>query len=398
MPSTDNPNPITTLRDAVRLRPGMYFATLDSYALYLLIYNMLDHAVDEAASGTCSRIDVVLRDGNVISVQDNGLGIEVNPNPETGQPYYQISPEGPPGKFNRRDYRMQASPFSLGLPVINAASGSFNVEVKRNGWLWQQQFVEGQPRSPLQQMRPLSTGEATGTVITLVPDFSIFHPNSIDSTRLSRRLRELAYLVPGLTLALEDKRAGANRPSLEFMSKAGVIDFVRYLNRGYKVLHEPIAIRETVELELDGKPLGISGTFDIAFQYADTPPSMILSFMNGVEVECEGPHIDGLKNTLWSNIKHRAMEVNRHEDFNHGFTEEDCLYGLTAVLSMQHPKPESCNSLYYVLANPELEDAVSELVWPAIDEFAEQYPNQMAEIIKRCLASKARRLQRRFEE
>ena len=239
----------------------------------------------------------------------------------------------------------------------------------------------------------------TGTTVTFVPDFSIFQSDTIDLTHLSQHLRELAYLVPGLTITLEDQRSNKGKYILEFVSKGGVSDFVRYLNRGYTVLHEPITIRQTVELKRNHQPLGFSGTFDIAFQYADTDQPVILSFMNGVELECVGSQITGLIDSLWAAIINPAIKTDHEMSVrHHGFTNDDCLRGLAAVLSLRHPEPKSCNSLYYILDSPEVEDAVSRLVWDAMSQFADQFPDQITQLIDRCLANKTRRLERRYRE
>jgi DNA gyrase subunit B len=377
----------------------MYFGTLGSDALHQLLWSALDHAIDEASRGTCNRIKIVLRDGKRISVQDNGSGLPLDSAPQADVSSYVISPLDVIGKIGWTKHNFQASRYSLGLPVVNAASGEFEVEVKRNGFIWQQKYAKGEPLSEVKQVRPVSSNETTGTEITFVPDFSIFDPSEYDYGRISRRLRELAYLIPGLTLALADERPNAPKPYMEYLSQDGVVDFVRHINRNYEALHKPIVIRKTVELEKDYKPLGISGTFDIALQYANVHHSVILTFVNGFEVECSGPLLEGLLQAIRSTIIYSAKTAEPEAVLGvHGFTDDDCTSGLAAVLSIQHPKPETCNSIYYVLANTELEDAVLGLVHDAIDEFANGYPDQMKRIIEKCAANKALRFQRRYHD
>jgi len=373
----------------------MYFGSLSVSTLHEFICNVLDHPLNAALEGHCTRIEIVIRDGNVVTIRDNGQGLPINPGSGSEQRVHPLSPTD--NRVDRPHYRIQASRHAMGLPVINAVCSSFSVEIKRDGFVWEQRFKDGLPRSSLEQTRSLSDGEATGTSVTFVPDTTIFQAGEFDATPLLRRLRELTYLVPDLTIVVEDLRSGRNHAPIAFSSQSGVIDFVQHLNRDYPVLHDVITIRERVDLELNYKPLGYSGTFDIALQFADVHQGVIVSFMNGVEVEYGGPHIDGLHSALKSTLIRRAAKVEaKPDDWHYGFTDEDSICGLSAVLNMQHPKPESCNSRYYILANSELEDALSTLVEQAIEAFAVAHPDQIQRLVEKCLANKALRLQRRY--
>jgi DNA gyrase subunit B len=390
--------PRLTWPDFVRKRPGMYFGSMDSYSLHEMFWQTIDYPIFEASNGLCNRIELVLYDSNVVSITDNGAGLPFEIDLDTQRPILDTVNPGILGQIHIQPYHFHASHYPLTMFIAHAVCTEFIVQVKRHGFLWQQTYQEGLQTTDFDRIRPLLSGESTGTTITYKPDFSIFDPGEFNFKEISQRLQELAFLIPGLLITFEDKRMVSNR-RVEFFSQAGVSEYVRYLNRDYQILNDPIVIRKNVPLKRKYEPLGYSGTFDIAIQFANTQQPVILGFMNGNEVEHGGTHIYGMMESLSRTIGEYAKNIELIEGNSYYFfITDDISCGLTAVLSIRHPEPQFEGSARYRLMNSELEGTVYSLIRDALEAFAEANPDQMRRIVEKCIANKQLRLRRRYGE
>ncbi|HEX2622295.1 MAG TPA: ATP-binding protein, partial [Phototrophicaceae bacterium] len=233
-------------RDHIRRRPGMYFGGIDQRALHQTVKELVDNAIDEAISGSCNRIQVTLDDNYQITINDNGRGIPVETYQDTGQSVLELMLT----KLNVRDFIREnkhpsASLFGAGIAAVNAVSTTLIVYVRQDGFLWQQSYQAGIKQTEVEQIRPLSEGETTGTLITFQPDFTIFQRNEFDYETLHHYLHELVFLVNGLTIILEDRRSSHPYRRAVFSYPDGILDFVKFLNHDRMYLHMPVIIRDT---------------------------------------------------------------------------------------------------------------------------------------------------------
>ncbi len=396
--------PKLTLREAVRINPYMFFGAKGHFGLHNLVWDVISVALNGLMNDGGDRIDLTLSPNNLISIADNGLGLAIERDPETDWPTINnIHADRALEKHIVNTSRKKVFFGStVGLPEVNAASSEFSIQVKRNGWLWQQQFRLGIPQSDLHQIRPLLSDEPNGTVVSFRPDFSIFELQDFDYKFLLGRFREFAFLVPEITLALEDVRRSGEYCADVFSFPNGVKDYVCYLNRDYAVVHEPITIAEVVALERDFRQLDYTATIEIALQYAKVEQPLLLCFINTVGIEQGGTVTEGFMDAFIHVTTDYARNVGLISELNprnfdeDGFSEDDIVYGLAAVINIWHPLPQFEGSMKYKLINPELKHPTYTLIRKAVEAFATEHPDQMRLIVEHCLANKALRYQRRY--
>ncbi len=377
----------------------MYFGGTDSRALHQLVWEVLDNSIEQVKYGPCNCIEVALDRENTLSVSDNGAGIPIENYQDTGRSILEIIMTEVGGKnLDREKGTFLGGSFGVGLAAVNAVSTTLSAQVKRDGYLWQQTYNQGIKQSELEQVRPLAEGEQTGTSVTFKPDFTVFEPNDFDAHLLYQRLRELAFLLPGVTIRFEDKRSSTDGVATEFYYPDGAAAYVRHLNRDYHTLHPPITVKETVPLKRDYQPLDFSADIEIAFQYADTQQPVLLGFVNTFDIERGGTHIRGLVEGLERAIDDYASQKRLVKSYWESFDEQDFICGLAAVIHIWHPLPKFDGATNRKLTSPELRDVVFHLVWKAVEAYAELHPDEMERIVQKCLANKARRLLRRYED
>jgi DNA gyrase subunit B len=252
--------------DHVRLRPGMYFGGTDQRALHSLIFEIVENAIDQAIGDHCSQIQVTLLDNNSVSISDNGPGIPVEKYQDTGLSILETILTTVGGRhLNLKTGNFRGGMFGVGLAAVNAVSSELVIQVNRDGYFWEQKYGKGIPQSNLSQVRTLAPDESTGTCITFTPDFTVFEKTDFDYVSLYRRLKELAYLVRGVVITLEDRRTQRDRSNVVFNYPNGVASFVEHLNRDHKPLHSPISIKKVVELTKNAQPLEYTALIEIAF-------------------------------------------------------------------------------------------------------------------------------------
>src|SRR5690349_17067674 len=313
--------------EAVRKRPAMYIGSTTEQGLHHLVWEVVDNSVDEAMAGYCDEINVVVHDDNSVTVTDNGRGIPVDMHATEKKPAAEVvmTVLHAGGKFDSETYKVSGGLHGVGVSVVNALSDWLELEILRDGEVWEQSYACGVPKTKL-----TVTGKTrkTGTKITFHPDPSIFSSIVFSYDLLSQRLREYAFLNKGLKITLQDERSDK---SAEFRFSGGIVEFVKHLNKGKQVLHDsPIAIegkRDNVEV-------------DIALQYNDAYAENVFSFANTINTVDGGTHLSGFRSGLTRTINFFGQQAGLFKDVKENLTGADVREGLTAAVSVKIPQPQ----------------------------------------------------------
>jgi len=375
--------------EAVRKRPGMYIGSTSSRGLHHLVYEVVDNSIDEALAGYCSHIEVTIEEDNSITVVDNGRGIPVAMH-KVGKPAVEVvlTVLHAGGKFGGEGYPISGGLHGVGISVVNALSIFTNVEVKRDGYLWNISFTRGITDSPLKKIRLLEKDEETGTKVMFKPDHEIFPETVYDFNTLMTRLRELAFLNKGLHITLTDKR-GEGRQEI-YCYEGGLISFVEFLN------HEKQAINPTV-INIDGEKDKV--IVDVAMQYNDGYSENILSFVNDIFTEEGGTHLSGFRSGLTRTINDYGRTNGIIKDNEENLSGDDVREGLTAVISVKVREPQFEGQTKTKLGNSEVKGIVDTILSDGLKEYLEEHPNEAKRIIEKTIAaSRAREAARRARE
>jgi DNA gyrase subunit B len=378
-------NPI----DHVRLRPGMYVGGVDKKALHHLVYEVVDNSVDEALAGRCDRIWVTLQSDNVVTVQDNGGGIPVGINKDKGRPTVEVvmTVIGAGGKFGSGAYKVSGGLHGVGVSAVNALSEQMHTQVMRDGYLWEQTYKQGRPTHDLKKVRALKTNEATGTIQTFRPDYTIMERNEFDYETLAQRFREMTFVTRKVAITLRDERIQPIPRETTFYFEGGLFSYVKYLNRNRKPLHEPVYVEREIEVpQADEKP-PISIGVEVAFQYNDSANVIEMAFANTINTPDGGTHLTGLRSSLTGVINRYARKAGYLKDKDPNFSGNDTLEGITAIVSVKHPAPSFESQTKVKLINPEVQGAVSQVVTEAFNEFLELNPKEARKIVDKCMTS-----------
>lgn len=375
----------------------MYFGGADRRALHVLIDELLYNAVDQVLLGYGDRIAVVLDDNNTVSVSDNGEGIPIHLYQDTGKTVLELVATQIGGRhYNAEAERFRGGGFGVGVAAVNAVSTQMTIEVKRDGYLWEQTYREWRSITELTRVRALEQDERTGTLIRFTPDFTIFEPNTFSYAELSRKLRETSYLVPNTTIAFDDRRSEPEGVRVEFLSPNGMADFVTFLNQGYMPLHPVIHLRQTLIGEVGHKETGITFEFEAAIQYTDAPNPIILSFASLWDTGWVGTHVESILGALEAFISHYADKFGRFSRKPYSFLREDITAGLTVAINLWHPSIVFENSIAAKIVNPDIKSPIYDVVREVLETFSEENPEAVTQIIEKCLANQAARGKRRF--
>ena len=371
--------------EAVRRRPGMYIGSTSARGLHHLVYEVVDNSIDEALSGYCDNVAVIIHQDNSITVTDNGRGIPVGMH-ETGKPAVEVvlTILHAGGKFGGSGYKVSGGLHGVGVSVVNALSEFMTVQVKREGHLYEIAFERGKTAKPLEI---IGDTELTGTRVWFKPDIEIFEETVFSFDTLKQRLRELAFLNKGLTITLTDERNGESK---EYKYDGGIISFVEHLNKNKDVLH-PL-------------PIYISGMKDttvveVAIQYNDSYMENMFAFVNNINTQEGGTHLSGFKSALTRTINDYARKINMLKDADENLSGDDAREGLTAVLSLKVQEPQFEGQTKSKLGNSEVRGIVDTLVFEKLSEFMEENPSVARKIIeKTILAARARDAARKARE
>src|SRR3712207_2876790 len=370
----------------------MYIGSTGTRGLHHLIYEVVDNAVDEALAGECDHTTITIHPDNSVTVTDNGRGIPVDIMEKQGKPAAEVvlTVLHAGGKFgDGGGYKVSGGLHGVGVSVVNALSEHLRVEVRRDGYVWSQEYSRGTPLHDLQRGEPSAE---TGTTVTFLPDADVFEATEFDYQTLEQRLRETAFLTRGLHITLTDERGeGA---STEFRYEGGIEDFVTYLN-GHK---EPIHDR-VVYFAADGD----EGAVEIAMQWNSTYQESIFSFANNINTHEGGSHMSGFRSAVTRTLNRYAREKGILKEKDDSLSGEDVREGLTAVISAKLQDPQFEGQTKTKLGNPGMEGFVASVVNAGLAEFLEENPREASGIINKAIqaaqarsaARKARDLTRR---
>ncbi len=373
--------------EAVRKRPGMYIGSTSSSGLHHLVYEIVDNAIDEALAGYCTHITVTINPGDTITVTDDGRGIPVDIQPQTGRPalevVYTVLHAG--GKFGGGGYKVSGGLHGVGASVVNALSEWLTVEVHKDGKIYQMKFSRG---SITQEMRIIGDTDKHGTVVTFKPDPEMFDTLEYDYDILHTRMREQAFLNGGLHITIADRRK-EDGESDSMCYEGGIREFVTWINKNKTALHdEPIYM-------VGSKDDSIA---EIAMQYNDGFNDILVSFANDIHTPEGGMHETGFKTALTRvlNAYGTKYGIIKGEDKVSG---EDCREGLTAIISVKLPEAQFEGQTKQKLGNAYIRTLVDNIVSAQLAEFLEENPAVARTILdKAMMANRAREAARRARE
>ena len=378
--------------EAVRRRPGMYIGSTDHRGLHHLIYEIVDNAVDEAMAGYCDSVTINIHPDGSVQVEDNGRGIPVDIHPTTGKSAVEtvMTTLHAGGKFGGKGYTVSGGLHGVGASVVNALSAWLRVEVRRDGYLYAQDFRRGQATGPLERV---TEALGSGTIATFLPDEEIFGPLEYNFDDLSQRFKEMAYLNKGLRICITSnwhKEQGYPEWEQEYLFDGGIASFVKQLNHNKEALQpEPMYVLKTVE----------STMVEAALQYNAGFSELTYSFANCINTADGGTHLTGFRTALTRALNDYARKQKFLKDDQANFVGEDVREGLSAVLSVKLVDPQFEGQTKSKLGNPEVKGFVDSVVAEALTYYLEEHPQEARRIIDKCVtAQKAREAARKARD
>ena len=377
--------------EAVRKRPGMYIGSTSGRGLHHLVYEIVDNAIDEALAGFCTHIEVMINKDNSITVIDNGRGVPVDINHKTGRPaievVYTVLHAG--GKFGGGGYKVSGGLHGVGASVVNALSEWLEVQVKRNGHIYQQRYERGKICYDLKIVGDCDI-EDTGTQVTFLPDSEIFQETTVfEFDIIMHRLREMAFLTKGIKITLTDLREGLEQQKV-FHYEGGIKEFVQYLNKSKEPLYSQIIYCEGVKDNVQ---------VEVAFQHNDGYNEVVDSFVNNIKTPEGGTHLTGFRNSLTKTFNDYARKNKILKDSDQGLSGDDIREGLTAIVSVKIEDPQFEGQTKQKLGNTVARGAVDSIVSEQLTYFLEQNPAVAKSICeKSLLAQRAREAARKARD
>ena len=377
--------------EAVRKRPGMYIGSTSGRGLHHLVYEIVDNAIDEALAGFCTHIEVMINKDNSITVIDNGRGVPVDINHKTGRPaievVYTVLHAG--GKFGGGGYKVSGGLHGVGASVVNALSEWLEVQVKRNGHIYQQRYERGKICYDLKIVGDCDI-EDTGTQVTFLPDSEIFQETTVfEFDILMHRLREMAFLTKGIKITLTDLREGLEQQKI-FHYEGGIKELVQYLNKSKEPLYSQIIYCEGVKDNVQ---------VEVAFQHNDGYNEVVDSFVNNIKTPEGGTHLTGFRNSLTKTFNDYARKNKILKDSDQGLSGDDIREGLTAIVSVKIEDPQFEGQTKQKLGNTVARGAVDSIVSEQLTYFLEQNPAVAKSICeKSLLAQRAREAARKARD
>ena len=375
--------------EAVRKRPGMYIGSTSSRGLHHLVYEIVDNAVDEALAGYCDSIEVTVNEDNSITVLDDGRGIPVDIQKKAGKSavevVFTILHAG--GKFGNGGYKVSGGLHGVGASVVNALSEWLEVQVYRDGKIYQQRYERGKAVSPLAVVGECSL-DTHGTRVSFLPDKEIFEETVYDYDILKIRLRETAFLTKNLKIILKDDREEQKEKTFHY--EGGIKEFVSYLNKGKTPLYEQVIYCEGTK---DGVYV------EVSMQHNDSYTENIYTFVNNINTPEGGTHLTGFKNALTKTFNDYARKNKLLKENEDSLSGEDIREGLTAIISVKISEPQFEGQTKQKLGNSEARAAVDNIVSEQLTYFLEQNPS-VAKVMceKSILAQRARAAARKARD
>ncbi len=378
--------------EAVRKRPSMYIGDIGERGLHHLVYEVVDNSIDEAMAGYCTHIEVAINDDGSITVQDNGRGIPVDMHEKEHRSALEVvmTVLHAGGKFDKNSYKVSGGLHGVGVSCVNALSDHMDVEVRRGGKLYRQEYSKGKPLAPVAE---IGSADTTGTRVHFHPDGSIFTTTEYHYDILAKRLRQLAFLNRGVRISLEDRRTvDANgEPIVEpkkesFFSEKGLEEFVEYINgSNERLIPTPICISNNK----GAVPV------DVAILYNSSYTEKIYSFVNNIDTIEGGTHLNGFRRGLTRTLKAWGEANKMFDKLKIDIDRDDFREGLTAVISVKVMEPQFEGQTKTKLGNSEADKAVADAVSEAMENFLEEHPKEARLIIDKVILAATARVEAR---
>ncbi|MGB9747497.1 MAG: DNA topoisomerase (ATP-hydrolyzing) subunit B [Bacteroidales bacterium] len=387
--------------EAVRKRPAMYIGDISTKGLHHLVYEVVDNSIDEALAGFCKNIEVVINEDNSITVSDDGRGIPVDFHEKEKKSALEVvmTVLHAGGKFNKDSYKVSGGLHGVGVSCVNALSKYLRAEVHRDGKIYVQEYEKGKP---LGQVKEAGTSDKTGTIITFIPDETIFTTTEFNYEILEARLRELAFLNKGIRLRLVDKREKEENGSsngngsqphyreAEFYSEHGLKEFVGFLDETREKLTEKIFAFEGEKNDV---------RVEVALQYNTSFAENVHSYVNNINTIDGGTHLAGFRRGLTRTLKNYAEKSGMLAKIKFDINGDDFREGLTAVISVKVPEPQFEGQTKGKLGNSEVMGIVDQLVSTYLEYYLEENPRDARQIVNKViLAAQARHAARKARE
>src|SRR6187431_2237427 len=372
--------------EAVRKRPAMYIGSTGAPGLHHLVYEIVDNSIDEALAGYCDQVNVTIHIDNSITVVDNGRGIPVDlhaSGKSAAEVVLTVLHAG--GKFDNDSYKVSGGLYGVGVSVVNALSERLDLEIWRNGNVYQQSYERG---IPVSDFVVAGTTQKRGTKVTFRPDAQIFETTEYSFDTLAQRLRELAFLNGGVTITIDDERDGKSH---KFLYEGGIVSFVEYLNQNKAAVNEkPIYSR--------GEKDGID--VEIALQWNDGYAETVYSFANNINTHEGGTHLSGFRSALTRTFNYYAGKNNLAKDLKDAnISGDDIREGLTAVISVKIPRPQFEGQTKTKLGNTEVKGIVETIVNDRLGAYLEENPAVARRIVGKAIdAARAREAARKARD
>ena len=371
--------------EAVRKRPGMYIGSTSTTGLHHLVYEIVDNAIDESLAGYCDRVDVVIEPGDIICVTDNGRGIPVDIQEQTGKSALEVvfTVLHAGGKFGGGGYKVSGGLHGVGASVVNALSEWLEVNVHRDGNIYAMKFERGNIAEPI---HVIGKTKKRGTVVRFKPDPEMFDDTVYNYETIHDRMRQQAFLNAGVTISVTDLREGMEDNTDVLYYDGGIREYVAYINNGKQLVHEDV-------IYLGGEE---DGTFaEVALQYNEEYHENIVSFANDVKTPEGGMHEDGFKRALTAVINNYGKKYGLIKKDEDKLTGEDVREGLTTIISVKLEEPQFEGQTKQKLGNAYVRTLVGNIVTDQLTTYLEEHPATAKAILAKAMLANRARLEAR---